>query len=152
MDDLTVWLNEQIDEDERVARLATPGPWRYNPATAWHTPENLPELLDGAEFVGAGPADATIGVAATGPADHPQSMADALFIARHDPTTALAETAAKRRILAEHSPDGVGMCRTCAVELKDGHDRGKVEWPCLTVRLLALPSASRPGYRDEWRP
>jgi hypothetical protein len=44
------------------------------------------------------------------------------------------------------------MCRTCAVEVKDGHDRIKVEWPCLTVRLLALPSAGRPGYRDQWRP
>lgn len=26
------------------------------------------------------------------------------------------------------------------------------EWPCLTVRLLALPYAAHPDYRSEWRP
>jgi hypothetical protein len=25
-------------------------------------------------------------------------------------------------------------------------------WPCMTLRLIALPYTDRPGYREEWRP
>lgn len=31
MDDLVRWLGAQLDEDERIARAATPGPWRHHP-------------------------------------------------------------------------------------------------------------------------
>ncbi|MFI7607700.1 DUF6221 family protein [Micromonospora sp. NPDC049366] len=49
------------------------------------------------------------------------------------PHRVLAEVDAKRRIVDN-----------CAWVLK-----GEA---CLTLRLLALPFADRPGYRDEWRP
>jgi hypothetical protein len=58
------------------------------------------------------------------------------------------EVDAKRRILAEHVEGSVadgaptGTCRSC--------DNYAV--PCPTVRLLALPYASRDGYRSGWRP
>lgn len=26
------------------------------------------------------------------------------------------------------------------------------DWPCLTLRLLAAPYSTRPGYREDWRP
>jgi hypothetical protein len=147
VNDLVEWLQARFDEVERVARAATAGPWRYNPKKAWHLPADLPTRRNGEEFVGAGPLDATIGVAATGPADHPQSMADAQFIALWDPARVLAEVDAKRRLLAEHPCGDDGFC---------GDGIGLVgckwAWPCPTVRLIALPDADQPGYRDEWRP
>jgi hypothetical protein len=57
----------------------------------------------------------------------------------------LRDIDAKRRILAEHALNG-WVCTTC--------DNGEVEqtFPCPTLRILALPYADRPGYREEWRP
>lgn len=69
-----------------------------------------------------------------------------LFICA-DPARMHAEVEAKRRILAEHRIEDTGAdvmpraCRRCG---SFGN--------CLTVRLLALPYADRPGYREEWRP
>lgn len=59
---------------------------------------------------------------------------------------AWAEVEAKRRILKAHAehPDPyiAGFCRTC----------GRTDGPCDTLRLLALPYADHPDYREEWRP
>jgi len=55
---------------------------------------------------------------------------------------ALDEVDAKRRILAEHHP--VDPC--------DAHDASGRSIPCDTLLLLALPYATRPGYRSEWAP
>lgn len=77
----------------------------------------------------------------------------------------LAECDAKRRIVEEHpksdavertrwaySMDADGFeryydpCETC------GWDRVPEEWPCPTLRLLAVPYTDHPDYRDEWKP
>lgn len=76
----------------------------------------------------------------------------------------LAEVEAKRAIMDEHfgflNPSGpTRACRICSDRRADDdplvhHDR----WvrlepaPCRTVRLLALPYASHPEYRKEWKP
>jgi len=62
---------------------------------------------------------------------------------------ALAELAAKRWILDLHRlretvDEGV-RCRLCGFSFR-------VDPNCHTVRLLALPYADRPGFREEWRP
>jgi hypothetical protein len=98
MEDLALlldWLRGQLDDDERAARAATPGPWGYDPRTEFPMP-------DGAklEFVHAGTTPDLRGIAATGPSNDPQSMADAGHIARHDPEHVLADVAAKRALLA----------------------------------------------------
>lgn len=63
---------------------------------------------------------------------------------RHDPARVLAECEAKRRIVEHctwHSTvDGI-----------DYRDFYGPEYET-TVRLLALPYADHPDYRDEWRP
>ncbi|MEV4197029.1 DUF6221 family protein [Micromonospora globbae] len=150
-DDLVTWLRQQLDDDERVAHSATAGPWWHNPGKAWLDAEAFEQYdrSKGEEFVGYGESPFSGCVAATGPASHAQSMADAEHIARHDPARVLAEVAAKRRILDEHfeaslgdTGVGAGDCTTCT----------NYAWPCPTVRLLALPYADRPGYRPEWRP
>lgn len=105
MSDLVSGLLAKLDGLERLARSATAGPWRYNPGKEWHQPTALafpPGWRPcGEEFVGAGPLDATVGVAATGPADHPQSMADAAFIAANGPDAVLRLCRAHRDIIDE---------------------------------------------------
>lgn len=73
-------------------------------------------------------------------------------IARHtdqrDRVHALADLAAKQRILAEHLGDDEireHQCMTC-------YGVGFVDWPCPTVRLLAVPFADHPDYDEAWRP
>ena len=89
---------------------------------------------------------------------HPATSA---HIARHDPARVLAECEAKRRIVEIH-PDEHGTCFACS----DGDDGGCSDpeccgsgpipmfkdWPCPTLRWLALPYADHEQYRDEWRP
>jgi hypothetical protein len=38
-----------------------------------------------------------------------------------------------------------GTCATC-----DDWYGGGQDWPCPTLRLLALPYADHPGYEPEW--
>jgi len=181
-DDLITWLRAQLDNDEQVARAATVGPWWHNPGKAWLGPEAFEQYdrSKGEEFVGYGDSPFSGCVAATGPASHAQSMADAAHITRYDPARMAAEVDAKRRILDEHQPiwrtvewphdqNGKGeaqACRRCqnaaytewhpkygeAGVLPEGFITPYVLAPCTTLRLLALPYADRPGYRDEWRP
>jgi hypothetical protein len=69
----------------------------------------------------------------------------------------LAECEAKRRIVEEHRESYAGSKR-CEVCAKDAHlEYGDVvvDWvrfPCPTMRLLALPYADHPDYRQEWTP
>ena len=64
------------------------------------------------------------------------------FIDRHTPARVLADVEAKRRIVDEAT--------NYTPELEHG-DNG--EWAFdVTLRLLALPHASHPDYRNEWRP
>jgi hypothetical protein len=66
----------------------------------------------------------------------------------------LREIDAKRQIMECHEPwtasNGDIICGRCGREHIDGRPGG--HFPCQTLRLLALPYADRPGYREEWRP
>jgi hypothetical protein len=67
-------------------------------------------------------------------------------MARHDPARVLAECAAKRRIIALHDQwhectFGRGLEAAGAVQQDEA---------CPTLRLLALPYADHPDYREEW--
>ncbi|MEU0589960.1 DUF6221 family protein [Streptomyces ardesiacus] len=134
MDDLVQWLRVQLDEDERTARAATAGPWEQS---------GIGEYGWGVSFSAPG-----AGVEA---ADSDQGRADAEHIAAWDPARVLREIDAKRQVIALHreleDPQEMqDYCATCEVT-------GKYpEYPCKTLRLLALPYADRAGYRDEWRP
>ena len=67
--------------------------------------------------------------------------------------TDLVET--KRALLNEHElvpvafSDELG-CETCVATFSWGSE--VVSGPCATLRLLALPYADHPDYREEWRP
>jgi hypothetical protein len=138
VNDLITWLRaclnareRELDEDERVAREATPGPWSVD---AMRTEPTADVVAVGSRITSAYSEPCC-------------SIEDAQHIARWDPARVLARVAteradvdAKRRILDEaerYSP-----------ELSHG-DNG--EWAFdVVIRLLALPYAERSGY-DEAR-
>ena len=70
------------------------------------------------------------------------------------PERVLAEVEAKRQLLDLHEPgemeyvDG-DVCMVC--ENTDVGDEGPF-YPCRTLRLLAMPYADHPDYREEWKP
>jgi hypothetical protein len=143
--ELVAFLHVALDEEALAACAATAGPWWHNPGKQWLTPgffERL-DLSNGEEYVGYGESPFSGCIAATGPADHKQSMADAAHIARWDPARVLAEIDTKRRVIDE-----------CAADLEQrgsGALQGQVDrttWTVLT--LLAAPYADRPGWRSEW--
>lgn len=120
--DMLAWLRAQLDADFRAASAASPGPWAYHPSREFHMPGSDP-----LEFVGRGRVDSPEfhGIAATGPANDPQSMADAGHIARHDPDQVRNDVEAKRKILDQYADSDV-------------------------IRILVTAYRGRPGYRDEW--
>ncbi|MEU3683745.1 DUF6221 family protein [Streptomyces sp. NPDC030592] len=139
MDDLVQWLRAQLDDDERTARAATGEEWD---AIA---PSQPYVIFD----VAAHKANKTLET--VGRVAAVERAEDRAHIARHDPARVLREIDAKRQLFAIHrsepNPDwdrpGVdGRSCTCCI----------TQYPCPTLRLLALPYADRPGYREEWRP
>lgn len=149
MDDLVQWLGQQLDEDERIARAATLGPWVQSGIGdyGWTVDFGRP---------GAGVETA----------DNDQGLADADFIATHDPARVLREIDAKRQVLAGYvlsvqaADDLAALGQRLRASGKDAlmteleqestvHRRDAL---CGVLRLLAAPYSDRPGYREEWRP
>lgn len=152
--DLVAFLRARLADDARAAAAATPGPWWHNPGKQWLGPEAF-EAYDrtkGEEFVGyGGPHPFTGCVAATGPADNPQSMADADHIARWDPARVLADVDAKRRIVDRLDYWETAASRAGIAGLSNSA-RGERIGLWMACRLLALPYRDHPDYQPEWAP
>jgi hypothetical protein len=153
MDELVAWLGVQLDEDERTARAATwhddAGTW-----TAHQSEYDSPRRSERRWFIIDSMDDGVI-TDVDPEASQPDGVAR--HIAEHDPARVLREIDAKRQLLALHLPtpyqdegDSWPGCTTCS--WRDEMDDLQVRYPCKTVRLLALPYADRPNYREEWRP
>lgn len=131
MTGLVEFLTARLDEDERIARAASErAPWSHNADDYW--------MITGTD------GDVVV-YDESAPTD-----AEAAHIARHDPACVLADVAAKRAILEEHSPqhsdlfpeDGPQWCQTCS---------HRDNWPCPTVRALLLSYADHPDFDESWR-
>jgi hypothetical protein len=129
MDDLVQWLGQQLDEDERIARAATRGPWVQSGIGdyGWTVDFGRP---------GAGVETA----------DTDQGLADADFIADHDPARVLREIAAKREALVH--------CERIRQHTRQGEEvyvlaEGAV---AKQIQIMAAAYNQRPGYREEWAP
>lgn len=136
---LTEFLLACIAEDEADAQDATPGPW-WNESGTVHAPYPFGRDLT------AGNGGACHPLNAQG-SNGRDADADAEHASRHDPGRVLAECAAKRAIVALHSSeDGVryGYCEQCW----DGNT--PLPYPCLTLRILALPYAEHEQFQEEW--
>ncbi|GGW15787.1 hypothetical protein GCM10018980_51560 [Streptomyces capoamus] len=136
------WLRSQLSEDERIARAAG-GRWRE---------------LSG-NWVAAAEGDHRVAmVLAAGERAH---------IVAHDPARVLREIDAKRQILGLYN-SAVEERATLRARMREVIDSDRDEFGRLhneetrlietartltpVVRLLALPYADRPGYREDWRP
>lgn len=139
IDGLIPWLRAQLDERQERAERAQPGPWAVSPS-------EMP-----GEFVVHGVSRRTgrrdpARVATT----HGLRCAaeDAEYIADQDPDFVLREVEAIRKI--------VGECENQAAwESTTGRKYpATTAWALAvtTLRVLALPYADRPGYREEWKP
>ncbi|MGI5207535.1 DUF6221 family protein [Spirillospora sp. CA-108201] len=128
--DLVEFLRARLDRDEQMARACSGVPWKATPSGTVSTDTGDPGT-DGPAYVAMAENDAY--------AEH---------IARHDPSRALAEVAAKRQIVDDYEKQawilGQGH-RTPELDAAQSV-RGTV------LRLLALPHAHHPAYQEEWRP
>jgi hypothetical protein len=156
---LVEFLRARLDEDEAAANAA--------PGSTWTT-------FSQSDIAGASVYDEQWRLLSPAHYDHdnalgakrgPRYIEDArdqlvAHIARHDPARVLAEVEAKRRILDEHTKDSICVdgrecCKRCVVDIEIAWDEAFAAMepiPCPTVRLLALPYAEHPDYRQEWRP
>lgn len=139
MDELVRWLTACLDEDERIARKNS----------------------DGRGLAEGFPDYRTYWDGDTAAADE--------YIDHFDPVRILHEVDAKRKLLhlhgvahrnvywldedGEEGVDEIPACGHCVPRHSYLPHHSKVpEGPCTTIRLLALPYADRPGYREEWAP
>jgi hypothetical protein len=172
--ELLPWLREQVDEDERWARAAsqaypyTAGEarvppdgvhWRWVTGDVWETAIPDPVVNEFVAEHGYSCWLVTVEEWPSGTTGRPmpRSYANSIVemdsaaaghIIRHDPARVLAEVAAKRRILDEYER---------AFERRRAHPDDMASAGALlalhgAVKLLALPFADRPGFREEWRP
>jgi Family of unknown function (DUF6221) len=128
---LVEFLRARLDEDARCAAHATSfGRWQHRPGGDIVSPEGKYLFLIAAraqEWNGG-------------------------HIARHDPARVLADVAAKRQIVemyenAIHAQHAGSVSRYN--EIQDG---AAVDVLGEGLRLLALPYAEHPDYRQEWAP
>lgn len=87
-------------------------------------------------------------------------------IAANDPQSVLDDVAAKRRLLQLHervllehthplvtdahlTKERLAVCASCEPPRQF---RRTESWPCPTLKVLALPFAQHPDYREEWKP
>ncbi|MEU7331399.1 DUF6221 family protein [Streptomyces parvus] len=131
MNDLVQFLRNQYDIEASAAENAA-----AETGADWHYDSKSGYVLGGRDH----------DMVATGSQDFLEPSAGA-HIARHDPARVLREVEAKRRILAVHRPyvpEPDQACLGCA---------GGIQFQfCPVVRLLGLPYADHPEYRDAWRP
>jgi hypothetical protein len=148
MDDLAAFVVARLDEDEAMAKAATPGPW-------------VPAGADDCWFV----TSTTHGLVTTGCNETPgdgmlfieRDKRDARHVARHDPAQVLRDVAAKRAILKrwEFSRNQVAVG---AVNEAAGYGASDPGWPLrensheLDVRSIAAVYSDHSDYRQEWQP
>ncbi|MFD3802629.1 DUF6221 family protein [Streptomyces sp. NPDC058619] len=123
MDDLVQFLRDRYDEDVvEAGKLADGDDWEMEP---WQVRRDETGTYDSYAY---------------------------LRIAK---ARVLAEVVAKRQLLDEHGDTNDGSCGTC-VDGQWGYpvlgSSTPQPHPCRTLRLLALPYANHPDYREDWRP
>jgi hypothetical protein len=139
IEDLIFFLRAQLDDDERVARAANPGPWRR-----FTDREHLsPLAIFGGSYMGD--EDRLRNVVSLkyswvkdGNAEH---------ITRWDPIRALAEVDAKRRLLDEYE-----RIAASANTYPGPANAAALIAAQKVVKILGWPHVDHPDYREEWRP
>jgi hypothetical protein len=139
MDELVRWLEVQLNWDAAVARCAChldEGQWRQDDPQRYQgrIVDDRGEMVVKDEGM--------------------LSEQRARHIAEHDPARVLREIDAKRQLVELHHPELIEVTNADRDE-RSGYwcfECDSEPFPCRTLRLLALPYAGRPGYREAWRP
>ncbi|TXJ78600.1 hypothetical protein E2C11_16465 [Streptomyces lavendulae] len=150
MDDLVAWLQEQLAEDERIARAAANVVGPVRGATDWQVKKSLSD--EGGEYwsITTTPPDDLVptvelaGGGMSGGGVHEESVA--AHVAAHDPARVLREIDATRRLIRAHAKWCEGRCEAKSPE--GGFDAAHY-W---NIKVRAEVYSDRPGYRAEWRP
>jgi hypothetical protein len=129
---LVEWLTAILDEDERVARAASPGPWRTNAEQDEVLAVDDITVCDGFAL------------------SNNQVRNTVRHIALHDPAAVLADIAAKRAIIARVADDAA-----LAEQPLRAQRASDMEWYLIsmardTLRLLASGYAHRDGFDPSW--
>ncbi|MEU3161810.1 DUF6221 family protein [Streptomyces griseoincarnatus] len=148
MDDLVQWLRAQLDEDERMARAAG--------GEAWQWEHGYGDMCNDRTCpYGELATDEAVIMQVHGFDVRQDDRQVADHIAAHDPARVLSEIDAKRRLVDLHTKDEYyDGCVICDNGNNSCGCMSGWHWtyPCDTLKILALPYADRPGYREEWRP
>jgi uncharacterized protein DUF6221 len=144
--ELATWLGQILDQDESVARAASPGPWTWTEETPDAEWGALGPDLRGSELDEYGRPKSVVFSYGHDQWGIEVSAEDQAHIAAWGPDRVLARIAVDRRLLSLHATWWGGgiphwYCDTCSGE-----------WPCATLRTLVSAYADRPGYREEWKP
>lgn len=124
MNTLREFLLDRIAEDEALAQAAIDG---HGPGHRWDSDDSV----DGPHFAHWNPWRVLSGC-----------VSKRLIIAAHrDVGPGLDRRAGPDRALKAHA------CSTCGQ-----FDEFAIDWPCYTLRVLALDWVDHPHYRNEWRP
>jgi hypothetical protein len=148
MTDLIEFLRARLDDIEQTARAALRDPQ--------YLVDDHATVDDGVWRAGSHPHDecAVDGVGIRIYDEGGHTAEQARHIALHDPARELAEVDAKRRILDEVVDEATGLDMSVDGDRRVG-PRDTTTEPYLgtvLLRLLALPYADHPDYREEWRP
>ncbi|MBD2899106.1 DUF6221 family protein [Actinomadura nitritigenes] len=123
--DLVEFLRARLAKDEQVARACSGASWTAGPSGAVH--------LD---------ADGEPAVVASA-----ETEAYAEHIARHDPSRALQEVAARRQLVDDHEKHAWIIAQGRATPEQRAAQAVREQ----TLRLIALAYAHHPDYNEEWR-
>ena len=133
--DLLAFIRSQLDEDERVARAVPEAPWGGRSDSTGY-----PDIISVPRDQQHGRDEIVLSdVWRDGIVD---------YATRFDPARVLAEVDAKRRILDEYDK-ALNRRRQWPGDLSSA---GALLTMVHVVKLLALPFAGHPDYREEWRP
>jgi len=139
MDELVEWLRAQLEIDEEIARAAAhyeAGNWTTKGGHPVSVADELVEQADTFERVVVFDEGSP-------------SEEQAHHIAEHDPARVLREIDAKRQVLAEYEQAARYATTTWG---QSNADQSRARTLGKVMRLLALPYADRPGYKESWRP
>lgn len=156
MDDLVQWLGEQLDQEEQQA-FAAGNTLGGRLMLTWRAAGSGVEV-DGMRRPVNEPLVVTNRLMEDMPG-YDVERARALHIASNDPDRVMGKIDAMWRLIARGGPFCTSGCgdpgnepmnpdANWATPLKHHSDCAAYE----AARVLALPYADRPGYREEWRP
>jgi hypothetical protein len=129
--DLVQWLRAQLDEDERIARAATLGPWVQSGIGDYGWTVDFGRPGSGVET-----------------ADTDQGLADADFIAAHNPARVLREIDAKRATISDYEKAVRKRDTLPPAALAYRHWDNRSYGLLLALRHAAAVYAGRPGYAE----